>query len=116
MKLACPLPVLAWFGSPSSTRTATAAALLILIISVQVGGQLIQNLLSADDTPESAFTPLMLWPPFVMMRFVTWMCLAGAFKEPITMDNWTAIGDGALLTCMLWMLFWASAVPTDRQR
>ena len=41
-----------------------------------------------------------------MLRCVYWLCLAGAFREPITADNWTRLGEGALPDCIGWMIGW----------
>jgi len=92
-----------FFAQP---RTATVAALLILILAPTIGDSIFYQLFNSDDTPQSAFAPFMLFPPWVMLRFVYWICLAGAFRQPITTDNWTEIGEGALLHCVNWMIGW----------
>ena len=35
-----------------------------------------------------------------MIRAVFWLCLAGAFREPITLQNWGSVGDGAIPECL----------------
>ena len=90
----------------SSPRTATVVALLILILAPTVGDSIFYQLFNSDDTPQTAFIPFMFFPPWIMLRIVYWICLAGAFRQEINSDNWTTMGDGALLDCVGWMIGW----------
>ena len=90
----------------SQPRTATVVALLILILAPTVGDSIFYQLFNSDDTPQTAFIPFMFFPPWIMLRIVYWICLAGAFRQQINSDNWTTMGDGALLDCVGWMIGW----------
>lgn len=90
----------------SSPRSATVVALLILVLSPTVGGAIFYQMFNSEDTPSSAFTPFMLYPPWIMLRCVYWICLSGAFREPITRENWRELGDGALPESIGWMFAW----------
>ena len=56
-----------------STRTASAVTLLFLYCCIEVGGQVIGNMIGSEFSEESSYTPLMLLPPLVMLRILYWL-------------------------------------------
>jgi len=88
----------------ASSKTATATVLLIILISNIVGTELINTLIQDPNSTGASYAPLMWFPPFVMIRVVEWMALAGAFGQAITTSNVQTFGDGAIVQCWGYMV------------
>jgi len=87
-------------------RTAGAVTFLLILIFWIVGLTLIQQFLLNPYSTFASFIPLLFFPPWVMMTWTAWFCLASAFGEAITTDNWSTVGGGALPTTLYIMIAW----------
>ena len=83
-----------------STRTSTSVSFLLMLIYVSVGGQIIFLLLQDPDSSEDLYTPLMIFPPLVMLRVLYYLLLAAGNNESVTFANWHEKGQGVVPYCL----------------
>ena len=71
------------------------------------------------------YTPLMIFPPLVMLRVLYYLLMAAGSKESVTFANWHDKGGGLVphclnimfaqwLLCLLWLLCGRAAAPAPR--
>ena len=76
---------------------------IVMFISIEFGRTVAEQLIMNPTTTESAWTPLMFWPLFLMLRGSAWLSYAAFMDWPITYDNWTTEADGAMPLVLGWM-------------
>jgi len=87
----------------NNTKTSTAVCLLQLVIIVECGRNMMQQLAFNPYTPEESYTFWMCIPPIPMIRGMYWLGLAGLTRTRIDFENWGEFADGVIPRCIVWM-------------
>ncbi|KAH9249876.1 hypothetical protein BASA81_012367 [Batrachochytrium salamandrivorans] len=95
-----------WFATSQSS---TAGVFLFVLIVNLVGIQIISNLAQDPLSTEASYASLMWLPPFVMIRYIVWVALAGALGDQITNQEIATFADGGLSNALgiMWGEFFA---------
>lgn len=96
----------------SNSQSSTAGVFLFVLVINLVGIQLLANIIQDPFTNESSYSALMWLPPFVMIRVIIWIGLAGALNQKINASEFFTFADGALSTSIgiMWAEFFACII------